>query len=280
MICIVALVVFGILGIFHAKYRAYAKEAFRCVSRRLILKPCDTSFDQNMKSKITSKLIKRSPSLAKFTFKHFESISWIMTIVMIVSLAYSVYAVSNLVIYGTCDPVTNNCVFNPSQPNQIVCPFEDIDIKNAVPTIGGFSKIESATIKGEPMIYLFGTTWCPHCKWERQVFVNVTSKFGTWEGIKENDLSSAEFNSSYMIVKAIEIDLEKNSPDNVVFDHYSPNGYVPVLVFGGKYFRVGSGESLGADQEKAVLTALLCKITDNPISECNNPEIKSLIGQI
>lgn len=117
MICIIALITFSILGIFSAKYRGFAREAFRCVSRRVTLKPCDTSFDKKMKSKITGKLMKRSPRTAGVVYRHFDAISWVFTIILIVSLAYSTYSVYNLAIHGTCDPADpNGCLFNPNLP--------------------------------------------------------------------------------------------------------------------------------------------------------------------
>ncbi len=104
MICIVALAVFSILGVFSAKYRGYAKEAFHCVYRRATLRPCETAFDQKMKSKITGKLIKRKPGLAKFVYKHFEAISWAFMLTMFISLFFAASGLYNLFVYGTCDP--------------------------------------------------------------------------------------------------------------------------------------------------------------------------------
>lgn len=279
MICIIALIVLAILSIFSAKYRPHAKEALNCVARRLTLRPCTVRFDQNVKAKITSKLLQKSPGLARFTHKHFEAISWVFTVVLFLSLAYSAYGIGNLIIYGTCDPVTNQCIFDPQEPNKVVCPFEDLEPKTGIPTIGNFLKIENSKIEGKPLVYFFGVTTCPHCTWERPVFVDATSKFGTWKNLREGDLSDASFESDYITVKATEIDKESNS-DIVVFQHYSPEGKIPLIIFGGKYYRAGSGENLDVEQETNILTVFLCKITDSPISKCNEPEIKSLIEQI
>jgi hypothetical protein len=42
------------------------------------------------------------------------------------------------------------------------------------------------------------------------------------------------------------------------------------LVFGCKYYRVGSGEGVGADQDTKDLTALACKLTGSkPTSVCD-----------
>lgn len=115
MICIIALVVFGILGIFSAKYRTIAKEAFDCVFKRLTLRKCTTGLDKRMKSQITGKFMRKRPGLGKAIYKHFELIAWIFTIVLIVSLSYSVYSIANLFIYGNCNgPIPDAfCVFDP-----------------------------------------------------------------------------------------------------------------------------------------------------------------------
>lgn len=112
-ICIVALVVLAFLGIFSTKYRRWAKEAFACVSRRVTLRPCKTDFNQKLKAKITGKLMGKSPRLARFAHKKFELISWIFVAMLFLSIAYTAYGAYNLVNYGSCDPHSTSCIFNP-----------------------------------------------------------------------------------------------------------------------------------------------------------------------
>ena len=122
MICILALVVFGILGLFSATHRVMAKEAFDCVFRRITFRPCLTGFDQKMKGKIVGKLLNKSPKAAGFVNKHFELMSWIMVIIFFISMIYSGYAIYNLGIHGTCTPEDPDmCVFTPDQPTDDSC---------------------------------------------------------------------------------------------------------------------------------------------------------------
>ena len=100
--CIVGLVVFGILGLFSAKYRDYFHESFRCVFRMAMLKPCDTDFDQKMKAKITTKLMKVSPALANFNYKHFGKISIVFVVMMFISFGLFLGGIYNYVLYGNC----------------------------------------------------------------------------------------------------------------------------------------------------------------------------------
>ncbi len=116
MICLVALFIFGVLGIFSARYRALAREAFRCVFLRMTFRPCETQLDQRIKSKMTSRLLTKSPRMAKFVYKRFELLSWIFTILLLSSMLYSLYGLYNLYIYGTCDPNGGNCLFDIGAP--------------------------------------------------------------------------------------------------------------------------------------------------------------------
>jgi hypothetical protein len=111
-ICIAAMVVFAFMGIFSARYRRWAKEAMDCVGRRVTLRPCKTEFNQKVRAKLASKLLRKSPKAAKFAHSHFESISWIFTIILFVSLILTAGGLYNLFTYGTCDPANpDSCIF-------------------------------------------------------------------------------------------------------------------------------------------------------------------------
>lgn len=126
-------------------------------------------------------------------------------------------------------------------------------------TIGDFliSGEEICLENEKPIVYFFGSKSCPHCNWEHPIIEEVTAKF------KEN------------IVFHNNMDLEQ---DMGVFSKYSTGG-IPTLVLGCKYYRVGSGESLGEETEVKVLTALICRLTNNQPSEtCDS--VQDLINQI
>jgi hypothetical protein len=114
-VCIAAFITFSILGLFSAKYRPLAKEAFGCVFKMVTFRPCDTKLDQRIKSKVTSKIFKRNEKLGKFVFKHFNKISLIFVMIFFLSLSYSAVAVYNLAVHGTCDTQSNECVLTDGQ---------------------------------------------------------------------------------------------------------------------------------------------------------------------
>jgi len=132
-------------------------------------------------------------------------------------------------------------------------------------TVGNFlvTDKEVCTKDGKPLVYFFGSTSCPHCVWEKPIMEKVAKKFGDT------------------------IDFHKNvdsSTDSDVFQKYSDinPGYVPFIILGCKYVRVGAGENLGKDDaesqklEEEALTAILCKLTGSkPDSVCASVKDKT-----
>jgi len=134
MICIIALVVFGILGIFSASYRVIAKEAFDCVFKRLTLRKCTTGLDKRLKAQITGKLMKSLPKFGAFVYKYFEIISWFFTILLLTSLFLSGQAVYRYAVYGNCNGPNSNefCIFDPlgssSNTDSTLCTLTDLPV--------------------------------------------------------------------------------------------------------------------------------------------------------
>jgi len=260
MLCLVALVVFGVLGIFSATHRAYAREAFNCVFRMATLQPCDTGFDQKVKGKITGWLFKRNKPLAGLVHKHYKIVSTAFTILFFASMIYTAYGMYNLVTIGTCDPQhPENCVFNPQNITESTCPFQDYNLMLSASTIGNFQMVNR---EARPFAYFFGTTWCPHCKWEKPIFERVSAKFPS------------------VRTSVVEVDLEPEHPEMPTFNHYSPQGFIPLVVIGGTYYRVGAGEKLGEQAEEDVLTALFCKISNNEASDCSDPAVQDYLKRL
>ena len=126
-------------------------------------------------------------------------------------------------------------------------------------TIGNFLVSQDKICKEneKPNIYFFGSQGCPHCRWEHPIIEKVAKNFEGYISFHNNMDSEADMD---------------------VFGKYSTGG-IPTLVFGCKYYRVGSGESLGEEEETKVLTALICKLTSNqPANVCSG--VQALINQI
>jgi hypothetical protein len=136
MICLVALLVFAVLaflsffGVVSSKYRTYFVEASDCVFKKVTLRKCTTGFDNKMKMKVSTKVSLHNKFLGGFIFKNFEVISWVLVVIMIVSMLYSGYVgvvgVYNWVAYGNCNGPDSiePCVFNSltgsTHPNPVI----------------------------------------------------------------------------------------------------------------------------------------------------------------
>lgn len=127
MPCIIALIIFGIMGIFSASHRELAKEAFDCVFKRVTFRPCNSGFKDKIKGKILSKIITRSTFLARMVNKHYEILSWIFFILIVGSTIWVFNGVYNFYVYGSCNGLnqTGFCAFDPSGENNKVTALGD-----------------------------------------------------------------------------------------------------------------------------------------------------------
>lgn len=126
-------------------------------------------------------------------------------------------------------------------------------------TIGDFlvSGDEICKENEKPLVYFFGSEGCSHCQWEHPVIKEVAEDFKDYISFHNNMDSEVDFET---------------------FQKYSTGG-IPTLVLGCKYYREGSGEGSGKEEEKKILTALICKLTENqPTDICDS--VLDLINQI
>ena len=168
--CIVGLVVFAVLGIFSAKYRAYFRESLHCMRRHLLLKPCDTQFDQQMKAKITAKL-SRVPRLSRFVYRRFVLISWILLILMIISTVLVGLGIYNFVLYGNCNgPDSSDFCFFGLLNQRDASKITPLGVGDS-PTIGSLS----APVK----ILELGCYSCPYTKDAESIRSQLLTKYGS-----------------------------------------------------------------------------------------------------
>lgn len=127
MPCLLALIIFSILGIFSASQRVLAKEAFDCVFKRITFRPCNANFQEKIKGKILAKLITRSTFLTKMVNKHYEILSWIFFILMLGSTIWVLRGGYNFYVYGSCNGLNESgfCAFDPSGENNKVTTLGD-----------------------------------------------------------------------------------------------------------------------------------------------------------
>lgn len=162
MICILAMVVFSILGIFSARYRSLAKEAFECVFKRIRLKPCESGLDQKVKSKIIGKVFKRNKKLAGVLNRYFEVFSWALVILLIVSMGFTANGLFNYFVFGNCngpnaDP--GSC-FLPTGGSKKSLDYEKISLSELNYSDNSYVGPKDAKVT----IFEFGCFQCPYTK--------------------------------------------------------------------------------------------------------------------
>ena len=104
MFCIVAFIIFTILGIFSASYRTLAKKAWGCVLRKVTFKPCDINIQEELKSRLIGKLILTRPRLARFIGRFAGALAWTFVVLSVWSLLVVFNSGLNLFVYDTCNP--------------------------------------------------------------------------------------------------------------------------------------------------------------------------------
>ena len=182
MPCLIALIVFGIMGIFSASHRALAKEAFSCVFHRITLRPCNSGFKEKIKDKILSKLINRSILLTKIVNKNYEILSWIFFILMVGSTVWVLHGAYNFYVYGSCNGLNQSgfCAFDPSGSNNKVtaintgdgesCPVTQKTEKNVTLNNVDLSSFPTKNVGSKDTVVFIG---CYACDYSRKAYPDI-----------------------------------------------------------------------------------------------------------
>jgi len=107
--------------------------------------------------------------------------------------------------------------------------LENVNKESLMLRVDSGCDYDVCTENGKPIVYFFGSTSCPHCVWEKPVIGNTTALFASEISYHEN--------------MGTQTDLE-------VFQRYATynRGSVPFIVIGCQFIRLGSGESMAADE--------------------------------
>ena len=179
VLCLIALPIFAILGIFSVKYQKLSKDALECLFKTVALRKCRSGLDDRIKASITGKALKLHPKAAGFVYNHYKAISWIILAVFIWSIYASSVGVYNYYYYGNCNgpEETGFCVLDPTgknsktsgadidKPTEIIYPT----LENDDPIIG--SKNANLTV------IEFGCHVCPYTKKAEPVIKEVLEHY-------------------------------------------------------------------------------------------------------
>ena len=162
-------------------------------------------------------------------------ISGILAILLLISILTNGFG-------GSCSSQEENK--NQDSDNQIVVEDkEDVVLDKLTFTV---NDNEICKEDGKPIIRLFSTTWCPHCKWIG----------GTYEKVVKEYVDKGE-----IVAHHWEIDIKDDTltPENegtipdsemAVYREFNPRGSIPTFVFGCKYSRIGNGYESENNLEK------------------------------
>ncbi len=102
---------------------------------------------------------------------------------------------------------------------------------------------------GKPIIRLYSTTWCPHCKWVKETADKVMKEY------KDKGLVNAAHYEVDVKDDSLteEVETEVPADELALFKKYSSGG-VPTYIFGCKYTRIGNGyeqdQDLAAEEKE------------------------------
>jgi len=119
-------------------------------------------------------------------------------------------------------------------------------ISPTAPGVETFFEKKNAQIckeDGKPVVYLFSTTWCPHCEWVKDTFDKTVAEYVKagkikayhWEFDINDDTLTAEKETAVP------------ASAQAVFQEFNPEGSIPTFVVGCKYFRIGNGHESEQD---------------------------------
>jgi len=115
-LCIIALPVLLILGIFSATHRKLAWEALDCVWRKTTFRPCRTGLDERIQSAFIGRIMRHNITAAKFINQNFTILSWVFVILLLLSSYSSAIGAYNYWYYGNCNgpESTGFCIADPT----------------------------------------------------------------------------------------------------------------------------------------------------------------------
>lgn len=138
VLCLVALPIFAILGLFSLKYRKLTLDALECLFKTVTLRKCKSGLDDRIKSSVTGTILKLSPGIAKLIYKNYKIISWLILILFLWSIYSGGVGLYNYVNYGNCNgpESTGFCMYDPTGANSRISEIDTIAPSDTVlPTL-------------------------------------------------------------------------------------------------------------------------------------------------
>jgi protein-disulfide isomerase len=212
VLCLLALPVFAILGIFSVKYRKLTKDAFECLIKTATLRKCESGLDDRIKAQLTGKILKFSPKFAKVTYNHYKLLSWLILILFAWSIYGSGVGVYNYYYYGNCNgpESTGFCIFDPTGSNSKIAEIDSVTtavftqpvLEDDDPIIG--------SADAELTIIEFGCYACPWTKKAEPIVQEVIEHYKGRVNFQFKTFKIPQHNLSYESALAAECAKEQD----------------------------------------------------------------------
>lgn len=166
VLCLVALPVFAILGIFSVRYRRLTKGALACLFNTVTLRKCKSGLDDRIKAEVTGRVLSFSPRTAQWIYTHYKLLSWIIFMLFVASFVGSAMGIYNYIQYGNCNgpESVGFCVFDPTGSNSKIAEAElEMPTEIIYPTLEPDDPV-IGNPDAELTIIEFGCYACPYTK--------------------------------------------------------------------------------------------------------------------
>lgn len=213
MICIAALPILAILGIFSAYYRKLAWESVDCVFRRVTFRKCHHQLDEKIKSKLVGKLMKTSPFVAGKIYKYFEVFAWGFVILTLVSGFFAAQGLYNYAVYGNCNGPDSNdfCIFDPlGNNNGDDCSVEGFEGEVTIPDYSSKTPLVYSE-KADITIVQFGCFVCPFTNKTESELLKILDKYEGRINFYYYDFPLESYNYSFEASEAVYCAAEQKS---------------------------------------------------------------------
>ena len=212
VLCLIALPVFAVLGVFSLKYRRLARDAADCLFRTVTLRKCRSGLDARIQSYVTGRALRRSAGAARFLHRHFRLLSWLVAAVFVWSLVVSAQGIYNFAKYGNCNgpASTGFCLLDPTGAHS---GLSDVDL--LVPDDVVLPSAEpDDPVLGAPganlTIIEFGCYACPYTKKAEDVVARVLERYAGRVNLQFKTFTIPHHNMSLQASLAADCALEQD----------------------------------------------------------------------
>ncbi len=281
VLCWIALPVFAFLSLFSVRYRKLAKESLKCLFHTATLQKCDSQLDEKLRSDISGRLMKFYPSIAKFFYNYYKLITFVLLVIMLLSLYFSVIGVYNYIKYGSCSGPSDEgfCIFDPTGKNSATSKAYGLDEKEIIlplissddPIIRSVNADAASAANASLTIIEFGCYQCPYTKKAEPIVQEVLEYYEGRVNLQFKSFEIPHHALSYQISLAADCALEQDSGDGAKYLSYHK-----ALFENQEYIDYQSLADYAAESGLDIKNFTACLMTEKYGNEVRNDTLEGL----